>query len=110
VRGKDGEPLKAPMTAVYLVDDVKKIERLPHFDPHFTKFVSPEGKYAFRALRPGKYHILAVDMLEAPDSDDPELFKNMVLKAEEIEITAGGRVVKDLKITPQKEADAEKKQ
>jgi hypothetical protein len=109
VRSKDGQPLRASMATVYLVDDVKRIEKLRHMDPRYVKFASAEGKYTFRAVRPGKYHLVAIDLLEAPDSDEPD-FKEMILNAEEIEIPAGGRIVKDLKITPPKEPDEPKKQ
>jgi hypothetical protein len=79
-----------PGTMVYLLQD-------PDDTPQDrTARVTSEGKYSFRALRPGKYRVFAI---EPPAFDAREdVIKQAFNKAEEIEIKEGDRIARDLKV------------
>jgi hypothetical protein len=59
------------------------------------------GKYSLKAIRPGKYRLFAIDVLElmqvmSGDGDNDEVTQKFFDAAEEIEVKAGDRISKDL--------------
>jgi hypothetical protein len=80
----------SPGTMVYLLQD-------PEDTPQDRMArVTAEGKYSFKAIRPGKYRVFAI---EPPAFDAREdVIKQAFNKAEEIEIKEGDRIAKDLKV------------
>jgi hypothetical protein len=106
VRDKNGDPPSATLAIVMLIDDLKLLNA--RFDRRFKKFAAADGKYSFRAVRPGKYRIIAVDVAEDA-GDDIEALKETVSIVEEFEIAPDARITKNLTITSPKEPDAKKK-
>jgi len=105
VLGDDGEPAQGP-AVVWLVTDPK------HLDDE-TPARASGGKYSFKAIRPGKYRILAIDVAElmqavGADGNDDELNRKLFDAAEEIEVKDGDRISKDItawtKVPEKKEA------
>jgi hypothetical protein len=92
VLGHDGEPLVLPLAIVMLWNE-KDVE------PDDQNRVV-NGEYSIKALRPGKYHLVAIDTLEVGDlasGDWDEALKLFKAAAQEIEVKEGDRIVKDLK-------------
>jgi hypothetical protein len=107
VLGDDGEPALG-LVMVWLVTDPK------HMDDEAPARASG-GKYNFKAIRPGKYRILALDVAElmqviSGDGNDEELNRKFFDAAEEIEVKDGDRISKDIpvwtKVPEKKEANA----
>jgi hypothetical protein len=95
VLGRDGEPLISPLAIVMLWKDPKQAS------PEEIRI--SDNKYSAKALRPGKYRLLAVDAMEVMDllgdaSNEGDLMKAFQTAAEEIEIKEGDRIAKDLKV------------
>jgi hypothetical protein len=58
-----------------------------------------DGKYSFKAVRPGKYRIFAVDIVASMAAfmgDEGNAMKKLFDAAEEIEVKDGDRISKDL--------------
>jgi hypothetical protein len=94
VLGHDGEPLALPLAQVMLWKDDKEVE------PEDSNRVA-NGEYIIKALRPGKYRLIAIDVLEMGDfasGDWDEALKSFRSAAPEIEVKEGDRIVKDLKV------------
>jgi len=93
VLDKNGEPVASSMVMVFLAKDVKQLQ-----DGDMTRV--SEAKYEIKAIRPGKYHLIAVDALQlaasAQASDEEAMLKKLFDLAEEIEIKEGDRITKDL--------------
>ena len=89
---KDGEPVLG-MVEVILGTDLKNVS-----DQGSAKR-EVDGKYSFDAIRPGKYRLFAIDVLqmmgELQGSSD-EALKPLFQAAEEIEIKDGDRLTKDV--------------
>jgi hypothetical protein len=105
--GKDGEPAMG-MMMIFFGTDVK------HIDESDAARAS-DGKYSFKAVRPGKYRIFAIDVAElmkafTGDGNNDEWMQTLFDAAEEIEIKDGDRITKDIPVLtelPQKkEANA----
>ena len=92
VLDKDGEPLVHGLAIVYL-------QQAPtdNGQEHMSR-VTPEGKYSFKSIRPGKYHLFVVDPLRSGIADDSEALHKLFAAAEEIEIKEGDRIAKDMKL------------
>jgi hypothetical protein len=92
---KDGEPEVNPLIMVFLVTDAKQMLQQTGMNR-----VS-DGKYDLKGNRPGKYRIVAIDMLHLISGNGgmPEqaTMDKLFEMAEEIELKAGDRVVKNLK-------------
>jgi len=109
----EGKPLLTPMVMIYLVTEPKQMQEMQEDDLHRVT----EGKFTIKAVRPGKYRLIAIDALGLfasgdvdMDSDNNDQMKKLFDAAEEIEIKAGDRVVKDVKAIdkmPGKEPRAE---
>jgi hypothetical protein len=94
VLGHDGEPLVLPLAMVMLWKDEKEAE------PDDQNRVV-NGEYLIKALRPGKYRLVAIDTLEIGDlasGDWDEALKSFRAAAQEIEVKEGDHIVKDLKV------------
>jgi hypothetical protein len=101
VLDREGKPAAGPMIFIFLVDDPKKLRQMD--SRRLNKAV--DAQYSLKAVRPGKYRLFAVDTLSlAASADDvnkddaEEMTKTLFNSAEEIEIKAGDRIVKDLKV------------
>jgi hypothetical protein len=106
ILGKDGEPT-AGLVEVFLLTDPKQV------DENDTNR-SGDGKYSFKAVRPGKYRLFALDILELMQgftgTDEDGMMKSFFDAAEEIEVKEGDRIAKDITaITKSPEKPAEKK-
>ena len=92
ILGKDGEP-SASLLEVFLASDPKQI------DDNNAKRDS-DGKYSFSSIRPGKYRVFAIDVVELlpvlEGSDQTGFTKQFFDASEEIEIKEGDRIVKDI--------------
>jgi hypothetical protein len=98
VLGHDGEPLVLPLALVMLWKSEKEVEKEVEADD--ANRVA-NGEYSIKALRPGKYRLVAVDTLEIGDlapGDWDEALKSFKAAAQEIEVKEGDRIVKDLKV------------
>jgi hypothetical protein len=89
VLGEDGETLHIPFAFVFFAETPKEID-FDRLNP-----VEAGAKFKFRALRPGKYRLMAID----PRQFDGEIdgIKAVFSKAPEIEIREGDRITKDVK-------------
>jgi hypothetical protein len=92
---KDGEPEVNPLIMVFLVTDAKQMLQQAGMNR------ASDGKYDMKGNRPGKYRIVAIDMLHlmSGNGGTPEqaTMDKLFEMAEEIELKAGDRVVKNLK-------------
>lgn len=93
VLDKDGEPALGPMM-VFFGTDAKHMR-----GENSTRVI--DGKYSFKAIRPGKYRLLAIDIaammqVVSGDGDNDEMRQKLFDAAEEIEIKDGDRVSKDI--------------
>jgi protocatechuate 3,4-dioxygenase beta subunit len=100
VTDQEGQPLLSAMVEVCLVSDPKQLQNMMGNDAH----KAIDGKYSIKGIRPGKYRLLAIDLLtiiaNSPNldtDDDDEAMKSIFNAGEEIEIKAGERLTKDLK-------------
>ena len=93
VLDKDGAPA-AGLMMVYFGTDAKQLESK-------APAKVSDGKYSFKGVCPGKYHILAVDVAEVlqafgDDGNNEETMKQLFDAAEEIEVKEGDRISKDI--------------
>jgi hypothetical protein len=98
VLGHDGEPLALPLAMVMLWKIEKDVEK--EVQPDTSNRVT-NGEYSIKALRPGKYRLVAIDTLEIGDlasGEWDEELKAFRAAAQEIEVKEGDRIVKDLKV------------
>jgi len=104
VRDKDGQPIVNSSTMVFLMADPKLIT-----EDEMTRVTSPDGSYSRSGIRPGKYHLFALDLFrygsEALQSGD---LAALFARSEEIEIKEGERLVKDIEVLEKEGADARK--
>ena len=100
---KDGSPLGTTVAIVILAPDID------HITPDQKGLVSAGGKYRLIGIRPGKYLLFAIDAFRSGLSNSNDDFKKLAVAAEEIEIKAGEKVVKDLKIVLKEDVDARTK-
>jgi hypothetical protein len=71
--------------------------------------VMPDGQFVLKGVRPGKYRLLAVDgSLQFIGSR--EKIRQLAEHVDEIEIKAGDRIDKDLRLQPMEDASAKPKQ
>ncbi|MEO8595232.1 MAG: carboxypeptidase regulatory-like domain-containing protein [Candidatus Solibacter sp.] len=103
VMEKDGSPLGTLVAIVILAPDID------HIVPKREGMVQPGGKYQLKGIRPGKYQLFAIDAFRSGLSNSAEDFKKLAVAAEEIEIKAGEKVVKDLKLVLKEDVDARTK-
>jgi len=108
VRDAAGEPVLNSVTVVVLADDLDNVDLDTRDDSH-TAFVKADGQYSFQGIRPGKYHLLAIDAFHTADADKPGVMKKLAAAAEEIEIKEGDRISKDVKIAIKEDASAKAK-
>ena len=104
VRDEDGQPLVTAGLAMVLM--VQSPEDLRDLGQDGTKQIGPDGKYTFKGLRPGKYRLLAVNLLNAAGADTVATLRKMVERGEEIEIQEGDRLTKDLRLLAKEDHDA----
>jgi hypothetical protein len=104
VLDEKGERVLTPMAMVWLVQDPKD---LPQDSP---QRVTPDGKYTFHGVRPGKYRLFAVDVFRMAVSDTVETLRKLAGRGEEIEVKEGDRIGKDLRVLPKEDANAKPKQ
>jgi len=103
VLGHDGDPLVLPQALVMLWRVEKEVEKEVEADD--ANRVA-NGEYTIKALRPGKYRLVAIDTLEIGDlapGDWDEALKAFRAAAPEIEVKEGDRIVKDLKVIGKKD-------
>jgi hypothetical protein len=77
-------------------------------DPDHRARITPEGKYSFKGIRPGKYRLFAADPFQSRASGGMEESRKFYASAEEIEIKPGARMVQDVKLASKGNAGAKK--
>jgi len=100
---ENGERLLSAMAVVWLVQDPKDLRQ------DSTQRVTPDGKYTFHGVGPGKYRLLLVDAFRIGGNDPAETLSKLLERGEEIEIKEGDRMVKDLRMLPKEDANAKPK-
>lgn len=95
IRDHEGDALVNSLASVFLLID------LTTFTPENRVRLTPEGKYGFKGLRPGKYRIFVTDTNPAG-----EALKAMWMKAEEMDLLPNARLSKDLKLPAKETANA----
>ena len=103
VLDENGERLLTPMAMVWLVQDPKDLPQ------DSSQRVTPEGKYSFHGVRPGKYRLFAVDALRFSGADPMERLSKLAGRGEEIEIKEGDRIEKNLRVLQKEDANAKPK-
>ena len=106
VSDEDGQPLlTSGLIMVLLAENPNDLQNLGQ---ETTKQVGPDGKYTFKGVRPGKYRLLAVNMLRAVGNDTIGTLRKMLERGEEIEIKEGDRLTKDLRVLAREDPNAKK--
>jgi hypothetical protein len=103
VLDKDGQPIGASPAIVILTAD------RDHVAPSLDGIVKEGGRFNFKNIRPGKYWLFAIDAFRSGPSNSQEDFKRIAAAAEEIEIKAGDRISKDIKVLLKEDVDARNK-
>jgi hypothetical protein len=92
VLGKDGAPLEGIVQVV--------LQNSPQSQDDEGTVRATDGKYSFQRIRPGKYRLYALDILEVASmfsgGSEEETMKLFFEAAEEIEIKEGDRITKDI--------------
>lgn len=99
----DGQPLTHGLAEVRLLnspsgDDPPAQEQV--------RVLSPDGRYSIRNLRPGKYWLLVTDPLHSGDVTNPSVMKALASRATAVDVKAGDRLVKDLRVAALEAASA----
>jgi len=105
VLGKDGEPAIGLVMVLFGTD----AEHLNDANQPMVR----DGKFSFKAVRPGKYRIVAVDMAEmmplfTGNGDNEKMMQQLFDAGEEIEVKEGDRIAKDIVVLtkmPEKKED-----
>jgi hypothetical protein len=87
VRDSDGHRVLNSWDAVYLVADPNLIQLSDR------ALIDPEGNFAFKGIRPGRYRLFA-----AADPFDDDVLKKLAQAAESLSIHEGDRIARDLKL------------
>jgi len=95
VLDSDGNRLLTPLALVVLTKDGDAED----FEP---AEVAADSKYTVKGIRPGKYHLLAVNPFDMDFMNEQEWLKSLRGLGEEIEIKEGDRITKDVKMLPKK--------
>lgn len=103
VLDKDGHPLGNTVAVVILAPD------RDHILPNQDGMVKEGGKYSLKGIRPGKYLLLAVDAFRSGPLSNEEDLQKLAEAAEEIEIKAGEKITRDLKVVVKEDVDARSK-
>jgi hypothetical protein len=95
VLGKDGEPVIGLVTVLFGTD----AKHLNDNNPSMVR----DGKFNLKAIRPGKYRIVAIDIAElmplmGADTDNDKMMQQLFDAGEEIEVKEGDRITKDLPV------------
>jgi hypothetical protein len=101
VLDSDGNRLLTPLAMVGLM-------RGPNSSDVDTAEVTPDSRYSFKAVRPGKYRLISLNPFEMNIDDESTWFTKMFQRGEELEIKEGERLTKDLKQLPKEDANAKK--
>jgi hypothetical protein len=97
----DGNRMNSPMAIVALMKS-ENDESGPGNE------LSPDGKYTFKGIAPGKYHVCAMNPLDflARDGGWESAMKKVYPRCEEIEFKEGERITKDLRQLAKEAPDA----
>ena len=78
-----------------------------------TVQATPDGKYAIKAVVPGKYRMFGLDAFQlagaSSSGDAMDMIKKLFERGEEIEFKEGDRITKDLKVIPMEDPNAKPK-
>ena len=99
VRDEAGDPSPHDWVLVMLVADGTSL------DPEIST-LTQAGKYDFKGIRPGKYHIAAVDMMTFAATLEEVAARQAIPHGETIEVEEGSRLSKDLKVISKGAGDA----
>jgi hypothetical protein len=102
VLDSDGNRLPTPLAMVGLLKSAEDE------DANISE-VTPDGRYSLKGVPPGNYRLIVVNPLEMLNLDDESSwFKQLFGRGEEIELKAGDRITKDLKLLSKEDANAKK--
>jgi hypothetical protein len=104
VLDKDGEPITLPQTLVVLTQATNLAWPMP--SGSVAQVIN--GEYVFHGIHPGKYRFFAIDLLEHTNISAPDALNPVAAAAPEIEIKAGERLVRDIKVSSKVSSDAPK--
>ncbi len=105
LRTKEGEPLLNALAMVFLVDDSEKAD-IGVRDPQRSVQLGNDGRYSFKAVRPGKYRLLAIDAFRSTNFSDPASFKKLAAAGEEFEVKEGDQLKRDLLVSTAERTNA----
>jgi hypothetical protein len=108
VQDKDGAVLVNSLAFVLLIDDPQKLDFKTR-NGWETARVTPEGKYSFKGVRPGKYRLMVFDQLGFFDPENPDAIRKAAAEQEEFDIKEGDKLSKDLKALGQEDLNANAK-
>ncbi len=103
VKDRNDNPASETDGVVYLFQDPENLR-----EENLGR-ISAEGKYGFKAVRPGSYRLIAVEPLFLAGVSTSDALKELGARAEQIEVKERDRLTKDLKITVREDADAKKR-
>ena len=101
VLDSEGNRLLTPLAMVGLM-------RGPNSSDVDTTEVTPDSRYSFKAVRPGKYRLISLNPFDMNIDDESIWFTKLFQRGEEIEIKEGDRLIKDVKLLPKEDANAKK--
>jgi hypothetical protein len=102
VLDSDGNRLLTPLAIVALAESADSE------NPHMGE-VKPDATYSLKGVRPGKYRLYAVSPLDMSfDNNADQWNKKLFERGEEIEVKAGDRITKDVKLLSKEDAGAKK--
>jgi hypothetical protein len=103
----NGERMNANLVMIFLVRDAADLPPVGNS----TTQATPDGKYTIKTVVPGKYRLFALDAFQISGAinHDPDFFKKMYERGEEMEFKEGDRITKDLKVIPPEDPDAKPK-
>ncbi len=104
VTGKDGEKIDSPMAFVFLVPDGTEVRIAG--EPENVARQQPDGTFRFVGLRPGKYRLVLINPFQLSGGEPEEMLKKAMEKAEVIEVKAGDRTTKEVRMPDKDEPHA----
>jgi hypothetical protein len=101
VLDSEGNRLLTPLAMVGLMEG-------PDEDNITNTEVTPDGRYSFKSVRPGKYRLIGLNPFDMNIDNEHSWFKTLFDRGEEIELKENDRITKDVKLLPKEDANAKK--
>src|ERR1035437_9999266 len=104
----NGERMQTNVVMIFLARDPDDIQQVGNG----TAQATPDGKYTVKAVVPGKYRLFALDVFQMSSvaaSNNPDNFKKLFERGEEIEFKEGDGITKDRRVIPMEDPNAKPK-